>query len=192
MLGNRFFISRQFLWNAFLTLISKMNSNRKRARISLAPIQDINDGKRIKDIDYWRVSQENQHLAKRNSRLRMNVRKLMEERLDAGHRAEKAKLVVINLVSRFEEIKSKVEETAEMVNLAKDMEVKLNINGDEDVNHIHNTAFVMNHDPDEEDKENKDPSLTVASSSFGKPVIDQPGKSYIPRIADCSIYGFDD
>ena len=110
-----------------------MNAKRKRAMIFLSPIQE-NDGKRVKELDYWRVCQENKHLAKRNSQLRMGVRKLMEERDRSDHRTDKARLVVIDLISRFEGIKKKVEETTEMTELAKDLEVKLKIKGVENVN----------------------------------------------------------
>lgn len=159
-------------------------TNRKRTRISLAPIQET-ASKRIKEFDMWRVCQENQYLAKKNSQLRMNVRKLMEQRTETGHRIEKNRLVVINLVSRFEEIQREVEKSSEITQLVDDMGVKMNLNGNENVNAAlsHNTALLMNDGG--ENKENQDPSRSVL-----KPI--HQTKSYIPRIADCSIYGFDD
>ena len=157
-----------------------MNRNRKRVRISLAPIQE-RTVKKIKEVDIWKVSQENKNLVKKNSELRMGVRKLMEERVEAGHRVEKARMVVVDLVSRFEGIKQKVEETSEIAELARDMQMKLNMNGDEDVN-VHDTAFLMN---DDEDKENQDPSRAIL-----KPI--HQSSKYTTRVADCSVYGFDD
>lgn len=156
-----------------------MSKSCKRVRNSLVPVQ----GKRVKEFDYWRVCQENQHLAKKNNQLRVDVRKLMDKRIEAGHRVEKSKLAVIDLVSRFEQIKEKVEEASEITELVKSMEVKLNIHGDDNTN-IHNTAFVM--DENDEDKENQDPSRV---STF---IPINQTQTYIPRIADCSIYGFDD
>lgn len=157
-----------------------MNNNRKRVHNSLVPIQ----GKRVKEFDYWRVCRENQLLAKKNNQLRVEVRGLMDKRIEAGQKVSKSKLVVIDLVSRFEEIKEKVEEVSEITELVKNMEVKLNIHGDDNTN-IHNTAFLLNENDD--DKENQDPSRIPPSF---KPI--NQTKSYIPRIADCSIYGFDD
>lgn len=170
--------------------------------MSLPPIQE-NEGKRVKELDYWRVCEENKHLAKKNSQLKMSVRKLVEERDEADHRTDKARLVVIDLVSRFEVIKKKVEETAEIRELVKDLEVKLNIKGVENVN-IHknvNTHKKVNthknfntHEnailhPDDENKENQDPFLPPFK---GTKQIPKQHINYIPRIADCSVYGFDD
>lgn len=157
-----------------------MSNNRKRVRNSLVPIQ----GKRIKEFDYWRVCQENQHLAKKNNQLRVDVRQLMHKKIDAGHKVEKSKLVVIDLVSRFEQIKEKIEETSDITELAGRMKVKFNIHGDDNASNIHDTAFLMN--CNDENKENQDPSRIPPTETMSQT------KSYIPRIADCSIYGFDD